>query len=100
MPCNSKSAISVSVSLLFFLAAVTAGWTQDQAIYTDTLQNGWLDWGWTQINYKNTSPVHSGAMSVSVTITQGWQGIYIAHNAFNCSTYSNQIGRASCRESV
>ena len=89
MACNSKSAFSVS--LLFFWAAVTAGRTQDQAIYTDTLQNGWLDWGWTQINYKNTSPVHSGAMSVSVTITQGWQGIYIAHNAFNCSTYSNLV---------
>ena len=89
MACNSKSAFSVS--LLFFLAAVTGGWTQDQAIYTDTLQNGWLDWGWTQINYNNTSPVHSGSLSISVTITQGWQGIYIAHNAFNCSTYTNLV---------
>jgi hypothetical protein len=89
MACNSK--IAFSISLLCFWAAVTAGWTQDQAVYTDTLQNGWQDWGWTQINYKNTNPVHSGAMSVSVTITQGWQGIFIAHNAFNCSTYSNLV---------
>ena len=39
-------------------------------------------------NYKNTSPVHSGAMSVSVTITQGLAGDLHAHNAFNCSTYT------------
>jgi len=70
---------------------VTSGWAQDQAIYSDSLQNGWQNWGWTQINYNNTSPVHAGSLSISVTITQGWQGIFIAHNAFNCSTYTNLV---------
>ena len=87
--CNSKTAFAVS--LLFLWSAVTSGWAQDQAIYSDSLQNGWQNWGWTQINYNNTSPVHSGSLSISVTITQGWQGIYIAHNAFNCSTYTNLV---------
>jgi hypothetical protein len=87
--CNSKTAFLVS--LLSFWSAVTSGWAQDQAIYSDSLQNGWQNWGWTQINYNNTSPVHSGSLSISVTITQGWQGIYIAHNAFNCSTYTNLV---------
>jgi len=61
----------------------------DQAIYTDSLQNGWQDWGWTSINYNNASPVHSGAKSISVTITNGWQAIYIAHTAFDSSAYVN-----------
>ena len=87
--CISKTAFSVS--LLFFCLGVTSGWAQDQAIYTDSLQNGWQNWGWTQINYNNTSPVHSGSLSISVTITQAWQGIYIAHDAFNCGTYTNLV---------
>jgi len=52
-----------------------------QAIYTDSLQNQWGDWGWTSINYANTSPVHSGSDSISVTITGAWQAIYIGRNA-------------------
>ena len=38
----------------------------------------------------NTSPVHSGSNSVSVTITDGsGQAIYIAHGAFDASLYTN-----------
>src|SRR5262249_18655608 len=61
----------------------------DQPIYTDSLQNGWQNWGWTAINYNNSSPLHSGAASISVTITQGWQAIYIAHNTFDSTPYTN-----------
>ena len=87
--CISKTAFSVS--LLLFWCGVTSGWAQDQAIYTDSLQSGWQNWGWTQINYNNPSPVHSGSLSVSVTITQAWQAIYIAHDAFNCSSYKDLV---------
>ncbi len=41
----------------------------DQIVYDDALENGWMDWGWASINYNNTSPVHSGSKSISVTIT-------------------------------
>lgn len=80
-----------SVVALTFLFAAMSSLAQNQAVYTDSLQNGWQDWGWTQINYNNTSPVHSGSMSISVTITQGWQAIYIAHAAFNSGAYSNLV---------
>jgi hypothetical protein len=83
-----KSAFSIS--LLSCCLAVTPGLAQDQTIYADSLQNGWMDYGWATINYNNTSPVYSGSLSVAVTISDtSYQAIYIAHAAFNCSTYSN-----------
>jgi Glycoside hydrolase family 44/Bacterial Ig domain len=61
----------------------------DQTIYTDSLQNGWQDWGWATLNYNNASPVHSGTKSVSVTIVDtSSQAIYIAHPAFDSSPYA------------
>jgi hypothetical protein len=81
----------LKTAFLVLCSAVTSALAQDQVIYTDSLQNGWQNWGWTQINYNNTSPVHSGTTSISVTMTQGWQAIYVAHNAFNASTYTNLV---------
>jgi len=40
----------------------------DQQIYTDSLQNGWQNWGWATLNYSNSNPVHSGGNSIAVTI--------------------------------
>ena len=78
------------LSLIVLWSAVAPSPAQDQAIYTDSLQNGWMDWGWATINYNNSSPVCSGSKSVAVTITDAsWQAIYIAHAAFNSSGYSN-----------
>ncbi|MGH7992023.1 MAG: glycoside hydrolase family 44 protein [Limisphaerales bacterium] len=72
--------------MVFFTLAARA----NQIIYDDALENGWQDWGWASINYNNTSPVHSGSKSVSVTITDGTgQAIYIAHGAFDASLYTN-----------
>ena len=76
---------------LIYLSAVFSNLAQNQAVYTDSLQNNWENYGWTQINYNNTSPVHSGSMSISVTVTQAWQAIYIAHAAFNSGAYSNLV---------
>jgi hypothetical protein len=62
----------------------------DQIVYDDALENGWMDWGWASINYNNTSPVHSGSKSISVTITDtSSQAIYIAHGAFDAGLYTN-----------
>jgi len=83
-----KSALYLS--LLFLCSTLNSSLAQDQAIFTDSLQNGWLDWGWASINYNNSSPVHSGSRSVAVTITDNsWQAIYIAHADFNSSPYSS-----------
>jgi hypothetical protein len=60
----------------------------DQPVYTDSLQNGWQNWGWATINYNNASPVHSGTASISVLCTN-YQGLYLHHAAFDSSTYTN-----------
>jgi hypothetical protein len=45
-------------------------------IYDDALAGGWVDWSWgiTQ-NLATSSPVHTGARSISVTITTGYAGL-------------------------
>jgi hypothetical protein len=63
----------------------------DQIIYDNALENSWQNWGWATLNYNNTSPVHSGSASVSVTIATGTQAIYIAHTAFDSSPYTNLV---------
>ena len=48
----------------------------DQIIYDDALENGWVNWGWATLNYANTSPVHSGSDSISVTIVSAGMAIH------------------------
>jgi hypothetical protein len=78
---------------LTMLAAYGALAQTDQAIYTDSLQNSWVSYGWASaINYANTSPVQSGADSISVKINStpsNWDAIYIHHDAFDSSPYTN-----------
>ncbi len=61
----------------------------DQIIYDDARQNGWADWGWATINYLNTSPVHAGSDSISVTISGAWQGIQIWHPDLDSTPYAS-----------
>ncbi len=60
------------------------------AVYSDSLQNGWENWGWATLNYLNTNPVHSGADSISVTATN-YQAIYFHNAAFSPSLYTNLV---------
>ena len=60
---------------------------QDQAIYTDSLQNGWVSYGWATLNFSATTYVHSGSYSISVT-SSNWQALYLHHNAQNGSQFS------------
>ena len=65
---------------VFVLASTRA--QSNLAIYSDSLVNGFQDWGWATHNYANTSPVHSGADSVSVTIvTASYEGLQICRAA-------------------
>ncbi len=63
----------------------------DQAIYTDSLQNGWQDWSWnaTRIFNNTGTYVHSGTDSISVTITNAWGALSLWHGAFNSNGYTN-----------
>ena len=76
----------------FCLLALAAGLLAaraDQAIYTDSLQNGWANWSWSDtINLANTSPVHSGSDSISVQVT-AWGALYVHNTAFSPSSYTN-----------
>ena len=60
----------------------------DQAIYTDALVNGWQNWSWASVNFGASSPVHSGTASTAVT-TDGWEAIYLHHDAFDSSGYTD-----------
>ncbi|MDE3068779.1 MAG: alpha-L-arabinofuranosidase [Verrucomicrobiota bacterium] len=54
----------------------------DLPIYTDHLVNGFQDWSWASRNLANTSPVHSGAHSISVNDV-AWTGISFHQAGFN-----------------
>ncbi len=58
-------------------------------VYTDSLVSGFQDWGWAVHNYANTSPVHSGSNSVSVTIsTVNYDGLQIYHSDMDSTPYT------------
>ena len=64
----------------------------DQIIYDDALENGWGNWSWATVNLANTSPVHSGWDSISVTAnntSSSWQALYLGVSAMNTSGFTN-----------
>jgi hypothetical protein len=64
----------------------------DQIIYDDALENGWANWSWATVNLANTSTVHSGSDSISVTAnntSSSWQALYLSVSAINTSSFTN-----------
>jgi hypothetical protein len=57
-------------------------------IYTDNLVNGFQNWSWATVNLQNTSPVHSGAYSISVT-DGGYQALSLQCSDFNTGPYAS-----------
>src|SRR5208282_3883580 len=76
--------------LCWLLAALTLQLTAraDQIIYDDALENGWANWSWATVNLANTSPVHSGTYSISVSCTN-YEALYLHNTPFNSSLYTN-----------
>jgi len=60
----------------------------DQVIYTDSLQSGWVSWGWATLDFANAAPVHGGSSSISVT-SSNWQALYLHHTAQNGALFEN-----------
>ena len=58
----------------------------DQSIYTDSLQNNWVNYSWATVNFDNSATVHSGTKSVSVN-SGGYQAIYLHHDAFSTDNF-------------
>jgi len=58
-------------------------------IYADSLANGWQDSSYdTTRNFANTSPVHSGSDSISVTVTNAWGALQLYHPDLTNSAYA------------
>src|SRR5678810_152192 len=60
------------------------------SIYGDGLLNGFQDWSWAARNLNNTSPVHSGSASISVTAST-WQALSFWHSDLNAAAYTNLL---------
>jgi hypothetical protein len=58
------------------------------AIYTDHMVNGFQDWSWATRNMANTSPVHSGSDSISVS-SAAYTGLSFEYPGFNTAPYAN-----------
>jgi len=58
-------------------------------LYTDNLVNGFQNWSWATVNVANTSPIHSGGYSISVTDSTNYQALSIAHTDFNTAPYGS-----------
>lgn len=74
------------------MTAVQSGMAQaNLPLYTDNLVNAFQDWSWSSTrNFANTSPVHSGTNSLSVTITSGGGALSLQYQAgFNTAPYAS-----------
>jgi alpha-N-arabinofuranosidase len=62
----------------------------NMTIYADSRVNGWSDGSYNvTLNYANTSPVHSGSDSISVTITGAYGGIQLNHSSMTNTAFAN-----------
>ena len=72
------------------LAVPAVSVAQNMIIYADSLTNGWLDYSYDCTrNFANTSPVHSGSDSISVTMTSAWGGIQLYHVDMTNTAYAS-----------
>jgi alpha-L-arabinofuranosidase len=78
--------VAAGTVLLFTAASVLA--QANLAIYTDRRVNGFEDWSWGLHHLSNTSPVHSGAMSISVSNAIN-EALSFYHPDFDTSPYAS-----------
>src|SRR5271157_1474623 len=81
-------AIAVAACLLQISAAWLCGQT-NQIIYSNSLQNGWVDYSWATDNLANTNPVLSGfSKSISVSCTE-YAALYLSQTPSDSTPYTN-----------
>jgi hypothetical protein len=81
----------LSIPLAVCLFAVTTTFGQaNLPVYTDHRVNTFQDWSWGNHSFANTSPVHSGTDSISVT-PNTWDGICFGSINFNATLYTNLV---------
>ncbi|HWF19159.1 MAG TPA: alpha-L-arabinofuranosidase [Verrucomicrobiae bacterium] len=75
-------------AIAFLLTGLRASGQANLPIYTDNLVNGFQNWSWAANNLSNTSPVHSGSQSISVS-SEAWQALSFYHPDFDTTPYTN-----------
>ncbi len=87
--CTSTSCLRVFLFVCVWLIARQLTAQTNQVVYTDSPQNGWEDdFSWATIDDANTSPVHSGTHSISVS-SSGFEALYFHHAAQTGLTFTN-----------
>lgn len=75
--------------LFLAVTAVRLAAQSDQAVYTDSLQNGWEDWSWSAArDFNGSSQIHSGAKAISVNLS-AWGALSLHHDDIDTSAYSD-----------
>src|SRR5690349_561042 len=85
----TRSPLWIALALMCFMVMPSSAQAQaDQAVYTDSLVNGWQNWSWATTNLSASAPVQSGTASIGVT-AGAWAALYLHHDAFDSSTYTD-----------
>ncbi len=87
--CNPSKSRAVSMA-----CAILCLWTfqsqaqsnSNQIIYDDSLENGWENWSWADVNLSNARPAHSGHDSIAVT-ESGYTALYLEHSPFPTTSW-------------
>ncbi len=86
---TARYLLPLLMPLLWCLALPAVADAQtDQSVYTDALANGWQNWSWATVNLANTTPVQSGADSISVSAGP-YQALYLHHDPFDSTLYAS-----------
>jgi len=84
------ASIRISCAAVALLMASVLGVSAQSSlsVYSDGLDNGFQDWSWATHNLNNSSPVHSGTLSISASAAY-WQAISFHHSEFDSAPYSS-----------
>jgi hypothetical protein len=85
---NIAQKFSATSLTLFASAFFVSAQTNSLPIYDDNLLSGFEERGWAAYSLMNTSTVHSGTYSISVTGTN-WQGIAFSRPDFDTTPYES-----------
>lgn len=86
MPAIRRVWFFVHVGVLAVCLTLSA--SADQAIYNDSLQNGWQNWSWATVDFSHGGTVYSGSQSIRVE-AQNWQAVSFWHPAQDASSFTS-----------
>ena len=76
---RARGAVLAALGTLVALAGALPAPAQ-LAVYTDSLQNGFTDWGWGTYDLAQTAVVHGGTAAISFE-PDGWEELFLHRNA-------------------